>query len=484
MIATASEMKKIDRNSGLSSAEIMAIAGKKIAAEITSAAKKNDTIVFLCGPGNNGGDGLCAAAHLTDMHAFIVQPLGKAKTQEASYWEKQLPEKCFVSKRKIPGILKKADLIVDAVFGFSYHGKIESPLAELFDYVNALHKKVISIDLNSGCEADSDKADPHALHSDLTLALQCYKPNHLFRKDHKIFDQIKVLDLGLPLPAGTSYLEMDEKRFLEFYPCRNEDAYKGTFGKTLIIGGSYGMAGALCLNLLGAKTAGAPYIEAALPHEIYAIAAAHFITPVFHPFARNSLAKDVWPLVGTAKAIAFGSGSVNMDGRNDILDYLLQNASAPLVLDAEALRMLHFNTWILRFAKCPVILTPHIGEFAGMLNKPVQYVAEHRIELAQQFAKKNKVTLVLKDPHTIAAFADGTMYVNQSGCAALAQAGSGDLLTGIMAGILTRVPDIKKAVPMAIWLHGYLSEQSHSREVFPLEDYPHLMDIFLQKHNM
>ena len=121
--------------------------------------------------------------------------------------------------------------------------------------------------------------------------------------------------------------------------------------------------------------------------------------------------------------------------KEDVLDIILQDSSVPIVLDAEALRLLVNNTYILRFAKAPVVITPHIGEFAAICNKTIEYIKEHRIETALEFAKDYKVIVVLKGPNTIVVSPCGDIYINQSGNQALAQAGSGDLLTGILTSM-------------------------------------------------
>jgi NAD(P)H-hydrate epimerase len=174
-----------------------------------------------------------------------------------------------------------------------------------------------------------------------------------------------------------------------------------------------------------------------------------------------------------------------MDRKNDVLDYVLQNCHAPIILDAAAIRLLKHNTWVLRFTNAPVILTPHLGEFADLINQPTAYIKDHKIECAMKFAQENKVIVVLKGPNTIAAFPNGEVYINETGNQALAQAGAGDLLTGILAGTLTFTTDVTSAVCMGIWLHGHLADlgiQKHSRQNFPLEQYPEIMDQLFMKH--
>lgn len=245
------------------------------------------------------------------------------------------------------------------------------------------------------------------------------------------------------------------------------------------------MAGALAMNITGARTLGTSYLEVGLSDSIYPIVASSFFSAVFHPFSSSNQEEVLLPIIRNAKAIGYGSGCTNLENKTEIMDMVLLNANCPVVLDAEALRQLVNNTYLLRFIHVPLILTPHIGEFAALLNRPKEYVQDHREECAVSFSKQFHVYVVLKGANTIVVSPDGRKYINESGCQALAQAGSGDLLTGMTASLLTCEKDIFTAVCMAVWLHGYLSEYGlkyHSIQNFPLECYPSLMDELFRKH--
>jgi len=485
-ITDSNGMKQREKASGLSTAKLMENAGTAFAHAAAEKMQPKTAVCILAGCGNNGGDGFVTARLLAEDHQVSVLLVdGMPKTKEALRNYKRLNASIFPAKKDWKKVLAKADVIIDAVYGFSYHGSLSSETASLFDTVNDLKKTVYAVDINSGCEADTGYCDPHALHSTITFALDCRKPFHLLRKEHQMFEQCICLDLQLPEMDETHYLTMDEEQFFAHFPKKKENSYKGTYGRTLIIGGCFGMAGAVSLNLYGAKTVGAPYINCALPEEIYNIVSTQHVTTVFHPFGHQTVLSVLEPLVHDTRVVAFGSGCACMDRRNDVLDYVLQNSTAPIILDAAAIRLLKHNTWVLRFAHAPIILTPHLGEFADLINQPSAYIKDHKVECAVKFAKENKVTVVLKGSNTIAAFPNGDLYINQSGNQALAQAGAGDLLTGIMAGTLTFTADVTSAVCMAVWLHGHLAEvgcETYSMQNFSLEKYPEIMDHIFQKH--
>lgn len=488
MIQDKEGMIRIEQSSGKTPGRLMEIAGKAVSEALGKVLREGSSILILAGNGNNGGDGAVVCRMLAGRFSVqIAYVCGEPKTREARAAYRKVDPACIVSVNDLSEALRHADAIIDAVYGFSFHGPLDPEMKKLFRAVNNSGKPVYSIDLNSGCEADTGHCDSDAVRSKITYALDCYKPFHLLRKDHQKFQQCELLSLGLPHEGPSRYREMDEDLFFANFPKKSETAYKGSLGKALLISGCYGMAGAAGLNILGAETVGIPYLHAAMPEEIYAPLASRFLTPVMHPFGHESWYEVLEPLIHQATAIGFGSGAVYMDHKSQILDLILQNSKVPVVLDAEALRLLQHNTYILRFASAPVILTPHIGEFSAISNLPEDAIRDNRLKTALDFASDYKVIVVLKGPNTIVASPSGEVYINQTGNQALAKAGSGDVLTGMMTAMLAMTRDVFTAVCMAVWLHGYLAElgtKNHSMQNFRLETYPELMDELFRKHGL
>lgn len=486
MITDKEGMKAIEAASGLPVLELMEQVGTAIAGVLINDIPEGSGILILAGKGNNGGDGFVVARLLAKKYrvrVFLTD--GKPVSPEAKKNYRRLPKGCLISRDALEEELKQCDLVLDAVYGFGFHGALNPVIKEIFQLVNQSGKRVYSVDINSGCECDSAECDFDAIRSDVTLAIDCWKPFHLLTKDHGMCKEVRLLDLDLPHPSATRFREMNEELFFQSFPKKEANAYKGTYGKTTLIGGCYGIAGALGLNILGAKTVGAPYIQAALPQEVYPAAAMRFLTPVFHPFGWETWFNVIEPLISSSKAIAFGSGAVWMPHKEDILDLILQEARMPVVLDAEALHLLEHNMYILRFAKAPVILTPHIGEFAAITGLPLSVIRDQKVKTASAFAKDYRCIVVLKGPNTVVAFPNGELYINETGNQALAQAGSGDLLTGILAGLLTMTTDVYTAVCMGVWLHGHLADlgiQDSSIQGFSLERYPEIMDRLFRSH--
>ena len=484
MIVNRETMIRIEQSSGLDTVTLMERAGAALAAAIDAETGNNSNILILCGKGNNGGDGLVAARYIKHGHVKVMLIDGTVKTDAAKLNLDLLPSDMFINKDDFEEAVSKADVIVDCVYGFSYHGRLKPEIAQMFRQINSMNNKVISADINSGCEADTGYADPDAIESDLTCALDCFKPFHMLKKDHHKFRECKVLSLSLPHPEPSIFKEMNEVIFFNSFARKEDNSYKNTFGQILLAGGGYGMAGALGLNITGARAAGASYIHVVLDNSIYPVLASRFLTPVYHP-VKDHPEEVILPLLKHVRACAFGSGSVSFPDKEKALEEILKNADCPVVLDAEALHLLSFNKEYLKETHTDVILTPHIGEFSALTGLSASEINANKISHASSYARENHVIVVLKGSHTIAASPEGEIYINQSGCQALAQAGSGDVLAGMITAVLPHQKDVFKAVCMAVWLHGFLSESSqhnHSMQCFPLEDLPAISDTLFRKH--
>ena len=278
---------------------------------------------------------------------------------------------------------------------------------------------------------------------------------------------------------------LNEDEFFRAFPKRPRSAHKGSTGKILLISGSFGMAGAACLNILGARALGAPYINVMLPEEIYPIVASRFMEPVFYPFRTDDFQAVFEKASEGCRALAFGSGAVHNPCKQEILDLILNSSSIPSVLDAEALNLLKGKEEQLRNAKAPVIITPHPGEFKHFTDKTAKMTAADPAEAALQCSALYNVITVLKSHETAAASPDGRVYRNSSGNQGLAQAGSGDVLTGMTAAMLSFIEDPFKAACMAVFAHGIAADElcrNHSHQLMPLEEIPQAMDRLFMKH--
>ncbi len=274
---------------------------------------------------------------------------------------------------------------------------------------------------------------------------------------------------------------MNKETFFKHYPVRKKDSNKFDNGRVLFVSGSYGMAGAAILNIIGARSAGVSYIRSLLPENIYPIAASSQITAVYHP---DDLKDDGYlnslNLAEKVDAVGIGSGLDRHPYARKYLCDILSNYAVPVVVDAFGLRLLSENEELYSL-NSRMILTPHMGEFSHLVHMSLDEINKDKENIASNFAKKHKVILVLKGPETLIFNCDGKLTRNNSGNEALARAGSGDVLTGMITGLCALYDDPYMASVDAVWLHGHLCDlavKNHAKETFDLCCYPQYADSF------
>lgn len=488
MIVDVKTMKIIEENSGLDTLQLMNIVGDKVKDFIIQKYNKNSKILILCGIGNNGGDGLVIGNLLHELNYDIKICLvyNKIKSEVSKTVYKDIDTNLFINTKSLKKSINNSDLIIDCIYGFGFHGNLNKKEKQLFEYINKSNKEVISVDVNSGVEADGNYYDKHAIKSKYTLALEFYKPFHKIKKSHNLFKECHLINLDLKHNINTNYIEMDKDIFINNYPITLENSYKGKNGKALLIGGGWGMVGALGLNIIGALSMGSTYLSVATDESCYPSLASRFLTCIYHPFNENNWEEMIKPLIVNNNSIGFGSGALRLPAKKKVLDLLLQFVNTPLVLDAEAINLLKRNYYVLNLTKSKVILTPHIMEFSRMINTPIEIIEQNRFKIAQEFAKRYNVILVLKGVHTIVV-SNKNVYINQSGNQILARAGSGDLLTGMITALTSMIPDTYIAVVMAVWLHGHISDIAKERYAvsnFQLEKFQELLEEFFYNNNL
>lgn len=274
---------------------------------------------------------------------------------------------------------------------------------------------------------------------------------------------------------------MNKETFFSHYPKRKADSNKYDNGVAAFVSGSSGMAGAAALNLTGARSVGCSFIHSFVPASIYPIVSMKEMTAVYHVYEeedRYLFEKD--DFMAKVKAIGFGSGMDNCGRAADYLREVLSYTDVPLIVDAYGLRLFAKDASF--YGRHPhMIFTPHLGEFSALCGLEIETIKRNREEIALEFARERNVTLVLKGPETLVVSPNGKICRNNSGNAALARAGSGDVLTGMICGLCSLYEESLDAVADAVWLHGFLCDQAmkeHSAELFDLFSYPVLADGF------
>ena len=443
---------------GTPSRTLMARAGAAAASEIADRYPEllSRGVAVLAGPGNNGGDAWVVARALaaTGVGVRVLQ-VGEARTPDA------IAERALAVGAVAAGPPEGESLIVDGLLGTGASGAPRGDIAAAIALAEAHRKRgatVVALDVPSGVDATSGAADG-ALRADLTLTFGTMKRGLLIARDHS--GSIAVLDIGLPAPAPDDNLPrlVDDGFVAAAVPGIPRDAHKGTRGKLVIVGGGPGMAGAAILAARAAARSGIGMVR---------LLVAPANVPVVQTAAYDALAA-AWPqsddavstLVGEwADGLLIGPGLGRTPESRALIERVLLAYRGPVVLDADALNVFEGSTGALAslLAGRPALLTPHVGEMARLSGRAAQEVLNERYDLGLSLARAIGAAILLKGVPTIVTSPDGRRYVSAAGSPALATAGSGDLLAGIAATLLTQRLEPALAGACAAFVHGVAGE--------------------------
>ncbi len=493
-ILSAAEMQACDRATtekfGTPSFDLMRHAADAVATFACERFPRARRITVLCGRGNNGGDGMMAARLLGGhgLHVTVVllgSPDGLAG-DAAEAWRK-LGEagncRLVVIEREEhladQQAAFKADLIIDAVLGTGFKPPMKGLALAALNWIKDSSAPVLAVDLPSGWQADEVQgAAADAVYpADAVITFTSPKPAHVFGELTRRWNQpIVVAPIGSPDDAIASELNLHWAGTAQelVHTPRLFDSNKGKYGHVLVIGGSFGSAGgkagAPAMTALAAMRAGAGLVTAAVPGPALPTVARFapelmtipleasatgevLLSP--DPEKRNALLKGI-------TVAAIGPGLGQSAGAGQFLEWLLNATTIPAVIDADGLNILAKSIELLAGvggAARTLVLTPHPGEMARLAGITTAEVQADRLNVARKFATENHVTLVLKGAHTLIAHPDGRVAVNTTGNPGMAKGGSGDLLTGVISGLLAQFPeDPQRAVEAAVHLHGLAAD--------------------------
>ena len=496
-ILTAAEMAKADQASvlaGVPKAQLMEAAGEAVAAFALRLYPQAMRIMVLAGRGNNGGDGLVAARLLAaegvgvrvllagrqqDLQGEAAQALAALKQTTEEEIIEELTDDLASDHAELADLLAEADLILDALVGTGFKPPLRGAAAHLRDVLANLSVPILAVDLPSGWDADSQAQDaPEAFRASAVVTFTAPKLAHIFgHLTPTVFGPVVVAEIGTPADAIISATDLHwsgAAKSLTEQP-RPINSNKGKFGHVLLIGGSFGTAGAPSMASLACLRAGAGLVTAAVPRSVVNLVAS--ITPelmlrplaedangvvieaaIKHPDSLDSLLKGI-------KLLAVGPGLSTQGEASAFVRSLVARTTLPLVLDADALNAFPPDQVHLLNGRGAdgqtrtLVLTPHPGEFARLTGLTVPQVESDRITLARRFAIDHHLTLVLKGWRTLIAHPDGSTAVNTTGNPGLAKGGSGDILTGIVAATLAQHPNhVAQAVEAAVYLHGLAAD--------------------------
>ena len=428
------------------------------------------TTVF-CGTGNNGGDGVAAATRLIRLgfptRVFLVGNPAKM-SHDTAEMVRRLNETGYdieplSAENPDSGIEKyinNCGLIIDAVFGIGLNTEVRGDALYAINLMNRSPAFTISADIPSGVEADTGRILGGAVRADATVTFSLAKPGHFIEPGGTCIGELEICKIGVPedlvYAARSEIFAVTEKNIS--LPPRRKDAHKGDHGRNLIIAGSPGYTGAPALSARAASKSGAGLVHLGVPAAIYEILAIKCDEEMPFPLPcdasgilTRSAFEEIEKRFERCNVCLIGPGMGQSDEATLLLSDILSHSKNPVVIDADGINLLSRNIDILDKASCPVILTPHAGEFERLGG---DLSSGDRLTAARDFAENHGCVLVLKGHRTITAFPNGVAYINTSGGPALAKAGSGDVLAGIITSLIGQRFDIKDAVLAAVFLHG------------------------------
>ena len=464
-ILSVENMRKSDAAAiaaGTPGRELMFRAGQRI---FESVAWK-PPVGILCGSGNNAGDGYVIAKLLRDAGiACDLILLSEKFSEDGAYYYNLCREAGIPSLLWNPAIdLTKYKTIAYCLFGTGFRGEVRSPAREAIEAVNQSGAYVVAVDINSGLNGDNGMAET-AVHSDLTVSVGSWKPGHFLNMAKDTMAEKVNIDIGIP-PMGHGIRLTEETDAASLFLPRKHFSHKGVYGYIALIGGSFRYSGAIRLAAMAnaAMRSGAGVVRLCAPRSLCEKMMPDILEATLFPLAENDgnmvfREEEFREALRGTKTAAFGMGAGMSSETGKAVRYLTENYEGTLILDADGLNALAaIGTERLKNAAGKVILTPHIGEFARLSGKTAAEIQDSPVALAEDFAGKHGVILLLKGPGTIVTDGEET-YIIERGTPGMATAGSGDVLSGILAAVAAAHPDkLLKAAAGAAWINGRAGE--------------------------
>ena len=444
--------------------------------------QSGDQILILCGPGNNGGDGL-AIARMLQRPCFVYAPKASSMSNdERIQWDmlEKNEQVHFSSFEETLSLMQNADMVIDALFGNGLSRNIEGNYKTLIDAVNASNAFVISIDINSGLDATTGKILNACIISDLTICLDCIKTGQLINDGKKVCSKLECLSIGIPQTIHASLktaILLDSEEAKQLLPRRSNDGHKGTFGKALMIGGSYAMHGAITMAARACYQSGIGTLTCFVPNCIHDILAQKMefamlkngddIDGYFSKDAAQKLSNEI----GKYDIVTIGNGMGQLESTKAMVQKALQLSTCTL-FDADACWAIREHPELLR-QDFSIILTPHIKEMTYLCHRSLSEILQDPFGTVQEFcASYPNCTLVLKSDITLIGHKD-QMYVLHQPNSALAKGGSGDILCGIIAGLYGQCRNAFQAAAIGTYIHSCCAKQKKDPACFMPEDLIH-----------
>jgi len=481
-VLTAAQMREVDRRTselGIPNIVLMENAGHRVVEFLAHryGPLQQHRIIVFCGKGNNGGDGMVVARHLytrfrpAALYIVLAGDPGEMRGDAAQNFKMLEAVGCPVT-REISAEMQSATLIVDALLGTGIHGAASGKSAEMIRAINDGFPaaEVVAVDLPSGLDSDSGKVAGDSVRADHTITFTAPKVCQVIEPACDLIGKLHVVSIGSPPELyerdDAIWLSLSEPGlFAHLFLPRPLDSNKGLYGHVLVIAGGRGKTGAAAMAGIGALRAGAGLATVASAESAIASIASHAPEIMTEPLpetetgsisSRSIDDSSLARIIEKKTVIALGPG---MGGDPDTVKFIRRVVSelhTPMVVDADGLNALGQQPVE---SRGPRIFTPHPGEMSRLNGKTIAEIQADRIGAARVFAKERGVYLLLKGNRSVIAAPDGRIWINPTGSPAMATGGTGDVLTGMIAGLVAQFPDqIEAALLAAVWLHGRAGE--------------------------
>ncbi|HHX51127.1 MAG TPA: NAD(P)H-hydrate dehydratase [Clostridia bacterium] len=439
-------------------------------------------VLVFAGKGNNGGDGLAIARHLqkagADVKVFLLcrpeELKGDALVNYRILVKMQgrfhlLLEEKDVQKADIS--LMCTDLVVDAIYGTGFKGKATGTGARIIGAINGSSCPVIAVDVPSGLDADTGIAGGPAIQADATITFGYPKIGLCLETTSSSVGELWVGDISLPqdLPKKAKKHLITAQWCSAHLPARNLTAHKGTFGHVLAVGGSEGLTGAISLAAAAALRSGAGLVTAAVPkslHPIMEMKTTEIMTKPLPETEAGSIGLEgleaILSLGKKASCILLGPGMSEHPSTASLIRSLLPKLTQPLVLDADALNIVSETPEMLASLQAPLVLTPHPGEMGRLLGISSREVQQNRVQVVREASRQWGAVVVLKGARTLIGDPRGELLVNMTGNPGMATGGSGDVLAGMIAGLMGQGLDPLVAAGIGVYAHGAAGDRAAS----------------------
>ena len=488
-VVTPQQMRRLDRKAireaGIPGRVLMENAGEAVADQVRSILNSRPSrsrVILIAGKGNNGGDALVAARllHLSGVKTVTYLLAGRSDLQEEAAFNWTRLRECHAPREKVAGpgqvsqlssAIASADLVVDGILGTGLKGTVRGLPARVIKMINASSALVVAVDIPSGLDGETGEASGAAVRAAVTVTMGLPKTGLVRGEGLDYCGRVVVADIGFPpelaekVPGRLEMISGGELSLL--LSPRRPVSHKGSFGRVLVLAGSPGFTGAAALSSRAALRAGAGLVTLGIPESLNPVLEAKCTEVMTLPLPETPhrtfslrAERQILDFCRRADVAVLGPGLSRNEETGELVRTLVRRCPCPLVIDADGLNLIARDVSLLRSARSSLILTPHPGEMARLTGLPPGEILANREKIARGFARRYGVTVVLKGAGTLIAPPQGTLRINLTGNPGMATGGTGDVLTGLIAGFQAQGLSPLDAACLGVYVHGRAGDRA------------------------